>query len=192
MVESKKLETELFLPMVDNDVFTQTLDILMAQNKFKQCNIITGYNSDESAVFLVDTYEVLGDDPKKYSNKAKNFDYQAFVKGMRKLFVYWPVFPYYASEHLLSRIIDRYYLPIAPGQKSINFLGLLSKLFSDYQYVCQAYQIADAYAQKQNQVYVYEFRYKLRNSGIPDDLKKYFGVTTHSDELSITFGNIVT
>jgi len=177
--------------MIDNHVYYAPLEKLITQSRFKQCSIITGYNSDESATFLVDTYQVLGSNPDKYAEQAEVFDYKAFVKGLQKLFVYWPIYPYSPNQHLLSRIIDRYYLPIAQAGGSVNFLGLLSRLFSDFQYVCQAYQIADAYAQHQNKVYVYEMSYKLRHTGIPDSLKKYFGATTHGDEVSVMLGNIV-
>ena len=52
------------------------------------------------------------------------------------------------------------------------------------------YLKAEYYSMEGNDVYVYNFNFKPIDSGIPSELQEYFGAATHSDEVSLIFGDI--
>ena len=139
-------------------------------------------------MFLIYDYSVLGKNEEDYLNSAKKFNSESFHIELKKIFKYFPVYPYLSTDELISQIIQEY-LPNDDAPQ-INFVKLLSQITSDLQYVCQAFQLAEYYSRQGNDVFVYEFDYKVHDSSIPPDLKDYFGLTTHGDEGDITFGYI--
>lgn len=193
MYTEEKYETELYLPVIDGVTFDKDIDELARDNNFKQCDIITGFNSDEFAAFFLSSYNILGNEPSGYVRRAENFDYSDFLSGLRKVFKYYPIYPYLVDEAFLKTIVKKYFTESELRDiGSVNLVPKLSQIVSDFQYVCQSFQIAEYYSKAGNQAYVYELNYKLHDRGIPEDLNDYFGAATHGDELSITFANILT
>lgn len=193
MYTQEKYETELYLPVVDGIGFDKGIEKLVRDNDFKQCNIITGFNSDEFATFFVSTYNILGDEQSEYIRRARDFDYTNFLAGLRLVFKYYPIYPYVSDESLINTIVKKYFTENdLENIGSVNLVRKLSQIVSDFQYVCQSFDLAEYYSKSGNQAFVYEYNYKQHDRGIPEELNDYFGSATHGDELSMTFADILT
>ncbi len=187
-----KYEPEIHLPVIDNVVFHKPIFQLTAERAFKKCNIITGYNQNEASLFVIYSYFILGIDPENYLNTAKNFNFEKFYFALSKYIKYFPIYPY-QDKNLVTRIYQEYFtssdiININPANIAKVLLGKLSKIASDFQYNCQATQMASIYSRSGFKAYVYNFAYNLSIKGIPEDLTEYFPGPTHGDELLLTFG----
>ena len=187
-----KFETEIFLPTIDNIVFNKSIDDLARENAFKKCNIITGFTSEESSVFLVYVYTILGLDPNKAREEIESYNFDKFYSQLQKIYKYFPFYSQLSDTTVLNSIVSQYFTPeelvnntsISPGE----YIRRLVRIFSDNQYVCQAYDIANVYSKSGQNAYVYNFNYLLPRQMWPEFLIEYFGTATHGDELDVTMG----
>ena len=144
MIHQNKYETEIYLPVIDFDVYHKPIDELAAEKSFKQCNLLAGYNSDESAVFLIESYLVLGENEEEHAQEAQSFGYDRFYTELQKIFKFYPVYPYLSDTSFVNDIVSQY-LSRSELQNvhsvNVNWVKLLSQITSDFQYVCQCYQI---------------------------------------------------
>lgn len=193
MIENeKKYEPEIFLPVIDSIVYTKSIPELTKDKSFKKCNIMTGYNRDESALFVLYAYEILGKDYNQYLINAMNFGLVQFVEGLKKYMRYFPIYPYNDPE-IGSKIFKEYFTSAELSNiDSINWLAKLSKITSDFQYNCQATQVASIYAKEGLKAYVYENQYRLEYGFLPEELNAYLVGPTHAEELALIFADMLT
>ena len=191
-----KFEAEIFLPTIDNIVFSKSIDDLARENAFKKCNIITGFNSDEASLFTLSTYGIIGYDDSKYLDEAKSFNFTKFMTYLNLLYKYFPYYPELSNTAITNSIINQYFkadeLNNSGSLSAKELINRLNRIFSDNQYVCNAYDIANVYSKSGQNAYVYKFQYRTPTSQIPSDLVDYFGTATHADELFVTFGYLLT
>ncbi len=177
------------LPVIDNIVFKKSIPHLTADNAFKRCNILTGHNSDEYALFLLYIENVLGEVfIENGLENAQNFNLFKFYEFLKNTFKYFPIYPF-ESPFLIGKIFYEYFTPQEiQNSDSVNLLARYSQIVSDFSFNCQAYQIASLYSRTGNSAFMYEFSYRLNSSAIPDYLSQYFGTATHADEIPVIFG----
>ena len=83
------------LPVIDNIVFKKSIPHLTADNAFKRCNILTGHNSDEYALFLLYIENVLGEVfIENGLENAQNFNLFKFYEFLKNTFKYYPIYPF--------------------------------------------------------------------------------------------------
>ena len=160
MISQGKLETELYLPVIDNIMYSKSIPELSALKAFKKCSIMTGYNANEASLFVIGSYNILGSDLTAASSVAASFDFQQTVTALYKLLKYTPIYPY-RDPALGQRIFAEYFnysIDFSPKE----FLGKISHIFSDVQYNCQATQLASFYAKRGLKAYVYEYGYNMQ------------------------------
>lgn len=188
-----KYETEIFLPTIDNLVFNKSIDELARQGSFKNCNIITGYNSDIASLFTLYVYLILGSNSENYIEEAEAFNYEKFMSFLQKLYKYFPFYSQQTDASIINAMVQTYFtaseLANITSVSSTELIRRVNRIFSDQQYVCQAYDMARVYS---SLAYVYKYQYRLETSLIPAALVEYFGLATHADELDVTFGSVLT
>ena len=153
--------------VLDNIVFDETITEMMSQDKFKKCNIITGANSKEVALFLVlEKQYTLNKD--QFQNKMDNYIMNSMVE------VTIPMKWSMKLEYVNTSAYPKY-----PIDYTRDFIAMQS----DQMFSCPAFSIADAYSKAGNKAYVYEDDFIANSS----TLKGYGGVV-HGEELYQVFG----
>lgn len=188
--EGSKILFSAYVPVIDNIVFSKPIPELSAEKAFKNCSVMTGYNSDEFALFALFYYDIFRNDSSKFLEEAQNFDSNDFSMALEDIFKYYPIYPY-KDMLMFSSIFHEYLTPselhslytLAPDQ----LLKKLTQIVSDNYFACQSYQLASLYSGASNRAFVYDFDYRMTSSAIPESIKGFFGAATHGDELIVTF-----
>jgi carboxylesterase type B len=169
-------------PIIDNIMFGNSVDLIIKSGQVKRCKVITGYNSDEFSHFL-SAYNIIN---KENNFGLSKFDFDTFSYWIDTLFAYYPSYPLKHTESFLKNLIAEYfsiaeliYYPQIPV-----YVQYLNRIMSDFWFVCQSFEIAEAYSMLNLDAYVYEFKFKSNQSKVPS----YLGTAAQGDELVYTFG----
>ncbi len=179
-----------FTPAIDEIVFSQSISELAAKSAFKNCTVMTGYNSEEFSLFALYYYNILQKNSSNFLTEAEKFNSNQFSMALEDVFKYYPIYPK-KDMFMLGKIFHEYLSPselhslwtLSPAQ----LLKELNQIATDYHFACQSYQLASLYSKAGNKAYVYNFDYQLSNSAIPVAVKDFLGKATHGDELTTTF-----
>ncbi|KAF5282152.1 hypothetical protein FQR65_LT02849 [Abscondita terminalis] len=159
----------IFLPVKDGDVIVDPLQKL-AQKDFKQTEILLGSNLNEGNFFLLHTF------PHIFKNEENvTITYEDFVEVMRK-------FGHNKTESEVQAIFYEYTNWIDPND-SDAIMDALDKRAGDQYFTCPINEVARAYAEADNDVYVYYYQHKSDKHYWP----KWAG-STHTDVLPFIFG----
>ncbi len=184
-------ESDIFLPAIDNIVFRKSISELAKENSFKKCNIITGYNSDEASKFLLYIYKIFSTG--NWLAEAQSFSYQSFMSSLQKIYKFFPFYPQLSNSDVIKAIVNQYFSTFEQNRtdsvSSVEYIRRLIRIYSDKQYICQAYDIARLYSNVGQNAYVYNYQYYIFGGSIPTFLKDYFGIASNADELIVTSGN---
>ena len=104
----------------------------------------------------------------------------SFTLNVNNFFHFYPAFPNVTSENLTKSIIDKY---LPTNQTSIKtYYSYLDRIGTDYVFACPSFQMSEIYSKLKNDVYFYEFDYRISTTIYPEIIG-----TVHGDELEIVF-----
>lgn len=169
-----------FLPVVDNLFLEEEPIILLNRGKFKKCPVLLGANKDEGNWFFVYFFP-------EYRNLTAPpvISYDTFREFMADLFTFYPQFPASSSSVIQEAIMYRYTnWNNAHNQKSN--IENIDDAAGDYHFLCPVVDWANAYAIKNQDVYMYHYTHRSSNHLWPD----WMGVM-HGDEISFVFGEAI-
>ena len=95
-------------------------------------------------------------------------------------FDYYPTYPNLANQTIIDSILNRY---ITTNQTQNTYYSILDRIGSDYTLICQSYEMAEIYTRQKQNVYMYEYAYRIPTTIYPSAI----GVV-HADELPTLFG----
>ena len=160
-------------PIIDKVMFKKTIDDLAKENLFKNCNIITGYNSDEMGYFISETIP---------PNLFKIMDGNFFIQGLtgflnsrypyNKLNVDSILLEYFGTSQILTL-----------NQSTINYPKTLLNILADLVFVGQSFKMAEIISRSGNNAYTYEYKYRIDTS--PYD--PIYGMAVHTEDIPIVF-----
>ena len=133
---------------------------------------LIGFNSDEYGYFL-------SRDARTNVAVAKSFTYSMLIKFLYQL---WLPQTVVMSPELITSILDEY--KVANNPKTTTYISYLNHIQSDVLFICQAFSMAETYSNHGNQVFMYQFKYRISSS--PYD--QVYGVAVHTDDLPHVFG----
>ena len=183
----KECSDQKYYFIIDNFFFNKTIDELAKEKAFKKCKILTGFNSDEFVLYF--TKPILGflgnepslwlDDLKKvgineFNSTIEYFNGNEMAKD--NLF-YFKLTKEYLSSQDFANLNNK-------NTTSIDFSVYLNRIESDYIFICQSFNLAEMYFDQNEDVYVYEYGYKIASSSFPETIAS----AIHVDELPIVFG----
>lgn len=144
--------------------FSNTFDELTAQNNFKKCNIITGFNSDELP-------------------QQTNLNFDSFNSTITPALD--NIIPYTVTPAFISAVLVQYFgtsALLSLDQRVLNYPYTLTQILSDAFFVCPSIRTAQIYADSNQRTWLYEFKYKNSQSDRP-----YFYYAAHGDEIPYLF-----
>lgn len=173
-------------PMIkDNHLFKDSAENLFRKRKYKNCNILTGFTSQELGYIVHMGF--LGKTPQDWiRNQHINETY--FRHILRDALIYYPRYPIRAPTNFATTVIDEY----LPHKKSknykeietnVNYFKALVRILTDWLVTCPAIELAEIYS-KTNKAYVYSYEYHLSTSIYPN-----FLAAVNRDDLPVLFGN---
>jgi len=168
--------------VIDNIVFNETIDTLVKKSSFKKCKIITGFNKNEMGSFIIG-YGLLGSDSQKWEYMAQTMNYSTFFQNVNNFFHFYPTYPNVSSQNVTKAIVDAY---LPTNQTSITtYYPYLDRIGTDFVFACQSFQLSEIYSKLKNDVYFYEFDYRISSTIYPEIVG-----TVHTDELTIVFDEL--
>lgn len=159
---------------IDNYVFSKSIDQLAEEGQFKQCNIITGFNSDEFGYFLP-SYFPLDTTP----NTLEFFDTAIFILALS--------YDKIADFSLIQSVKETYFGTgnlTTLDQSSVDYFTILIQIQSDVLFVCPAIDIAELYSKNGLKAFAYEYKFRNPSSPFPIEL----GQALHTEEIPMVFG----
>jgi carboxylesterase type B len=160
--------------VIDNYVFFKSIDELVNENKFKKCNIITGYNSDEFGYFLPYYFPL-----DKTPNNLNTFN--AMIQLLQLSY------NKQANPLLIENIKEKYFGTgnlESLDQNSIDYFRKFIQLQGDVLFVCPALDLAEVFSKSGVKAYAYEYKYRIPSSPFPIQL----GNAVHTEEIYMVFG----
>jgi carboxylesterase type B len=166
----------VFPPVVDNIVFSEPIEKLVAKNQFKKCKIITGFNTNEMAFFIA-VYDLLGPNPLTWESNAKSMNNSTFVQLISEIFHFYPYYTHRNfTQTLFSNLLSRY-MP-----HSASYFKRFESMWTDFMYSCQSFELAKIYSKQNLDAYFYQYNFRISTGILPE----YFGVV-HIDDDPIVF-----
>ena len=179
--EEYGITTGTHFPLViNNDTFKETIAEIIEKKKIKKCKIITGFNSGEFGATIAGlNISYLGSDPSKWEERAKAMNSSTFFGLINNLFHYYPKYPLQKNDRFVSELMNEY-MPME--QNSISYFDFVMKIFNDFLFVCQSFEMAQAFAELNIQAYVYSYEHIISSTIYP----QMFGAV-HTDDLPMLF-----
>ena len=169
-------------PLVLNNVtFAQSINQALIKGAFKKCKIITGFTSDEYGFFIANT-GALGADPSQWEQNARAINSSQAFDFLDLFFYFYPSYPERSGSNLTQNIIEEYFPKENSSGQQIAYVSYLSQIASDFIFVCQSFEMAEAYAKSKLDAYVYSYNHRISSTIFPEVL----GVV-HTDELAMVF-----
>ena len=160
-------------------MFYESIESLVKKNAFKKCKIITGFNKNEMGLFSI-SYGLLGRNPAGWQYAAQTMNFSLFSQDVAMFFNYYPAYPNVSNQNITNAIINAY-LP-----KNLTdiatYYPYLDRIATDFVFSCQSFELSEIYSKQMNDVYFYEYDYKISSTIYPDAV----GII-HADELPIVF-----
>lgn len=144
--------------------FSYTIDQLTAQNNFKKCNIITGFNSDELP-------------------QSPSLNYNTFTAQISPALD--NILPYTVTPNFVSAVLSQYFGTnqlLTLDQTTLNYPYALTQILSDVFFVCPSIRTGQIYANNRQRTWLYEFKYKNSQSTLP-----YYIYAPHGAEIPFLF-----
>lgn len=135
-------------------VFNRSIGELANENKFKKCNILAGFDSDEWGYLLPIS---LGQGQFWNSQAIVNFNYTEFYNNMINVLgvsksTIQEVYSAYFSQEVLNNL---------QAQSSLFYFQSLVRIGGDLGFVCPTFDIAELWTLQSNlKAYVYEYKYR--------------------------------
>ena len=180
--EEYGITTGTHFPLViNNDSFKETIGEIIEKKKIKKCKIITGFNSGEFGATLAGLkISTLGSDPSKWEESAKAMNSSTFFGLINSLFYYYPKYPMQKNDRFVSELMNEY---VPMGQNAIiSYFDSVMKIFNDFLFICQSFEMAQAFSELNLQAYVYSYEHIISSTIYP----KMFGAV-HTDDLPMLF-----
>lgn len=180
LVSIQSLNDKLFQPVIDGQFISDTPLNLLKTNKFKQCNMITGFVQNEGGYDLAKkAFNLLSHQNSKPVVNFKHLN-EYLQKHFNNNSVIMNTILFEYTRLTMSNRNDAYLM-------NTNYFNLLEKLAGDFYCKCGVFNLADYYSKK-NQVYLYSFDHRISSSVWPKNL---FNSTVHADDLAIMFGHLI-
>ena len=169
-------------PLVLNNVtFTQSINQALIKGAFKKSKIITGFTSDEYGFFIANTGS-LGANPSQWEQNAKAINYSQAFDFLNLFFYFYPSYPERSGSNLTQNIIKEYFPKENTNGQQIAYVSYMNQIASDFTFVCQSFEMAEAYSKSKLDAYVYSYNHRISSTKFPEVL----GVV-HTDELAMVF-----
>lgn len=164
--------------VLDNQVFSESIESLANKGAFKKCKIITGFTKNEFGD-LIAAFGLLGPDPKFYDAAIDSFDVTKFNQLMALAYRFYPAYPELNNQNVTNRILDTY-LPV--NRQSIkSYYKYFERFSSDLVFICPSFRQAEIYSQ-QNKVYFYEYASRISSTIYPPIME-----VVHTDDVPTLF-----
>lgn len=174
-----------FPVVIDNRILAEKPINLLANNDFKQCNMISGFVSNEGGLYLTKTPVI--------SNSNPRVNFTALVTYLNNYYIFNTSEPFSNRKKLLTNNILFEYTRLTLKNQAdsylnkIEYLNLLDRIVGDDYWRCSVLNIAN-YFSKKNKVYVYAYDHRISSSSWSLNM---FNGAVHGDDLAVTFGHLL-
>ena len=144
--------------VIDDIVFNKSIEELARENKFKKCNIISGFVSDEYGYILP---LIFGQGNFFNLQAVLRLNYTEFYNTLRYIFqvsneTIQGIYSIYDFSNNLSQL---------QNQTSQFYLQKLIQIGGDSRFICPAFDISEIWTQNGLKAYVYEYKYQMELFG---------------------------
>ena len=137
--------------VIDNIVFEDSIDKLLENSKFKNCNIIAGYNSREFYSTLEHIFPDLLD--------VLNIDYDVLKTVIK---YYFTIHGHPIENGLIKEILQKYQIPMVEYNK-LKYMVYANQIHVDKKYFCPIKKMTDYFTAAGMNAYVYRYAFPVEN-----------------------------
>ena len=145
--------------VIDNIVFEDSIDKLLENSKFKNCNIIAGYNSREFYSTLEHIFPDLLD--------VLNIDYDVLKTVIK---YYFTIHGHPIENGLIKEILQKYQIPMVEYNK-LKYMVYANQIHVDKKYFCPIKKMTDYFTAAGMNAYVYRYAFPVENE---EQIKSYW------------------
>lgn len=182
-----------FVPVVDGKNLKETPMRSFRTGRYKMCNIITGFTSQDGTSLIPFSYGAVDDSkvpktPNPKNNIKQIITYPLLANFLKNYYSFFPTWPYKLDEIILNSILNEYTKLTHKNFEDSrlvksNYFYTLSKILSDETYICPAFKLAN-YIENKVKVYLYAYNYRISTNRMPF----WYGIV-HGEELAMVFGH---
>jgi len=178
---------DVFQPVIDGKFIVEMPQEAVENDSFKNCSILTGFAHDEGSMFIA--YAGLMGTKITEIKRQILISHHTLAKFLREYFEFFPSVSQKASKLLIDSVLYEYtkIVDAVDHNDSLllrsNYFNILNRIIGDVGFVCPSLKMADVFAEKHRNVYVYLNNHRLSTSPWPS----WYG-TVHADELALIFG----
>ncbi|KAJ8035946.1 Acetylcholinesterase [Holothuria leucospilota] len=162
------------VPVIDGEFITDYPLKLLAEGKFKQCDIFIGNTAEDGTLIVIRAYpgQIVAIIPKS--------DYETFTKKIKR-------FTYIDKSDITVDAIEQQYIDWAVADDpNSNYFDEFIHIETDEAFHCPAEHTARTYALSGNKVYRYYFNH-LPSTSVWPELPRWWGIA-HAEDIPFFFG----